>query len=82
LWFGRSISDAVDEPRVHTKLVPDDSSYVEKDFPNEIRKGLEDRNHVIKTLKYYAAVQAITADSRGAIYAKSDKRKGGKPGGF
>ena len=51
LWFDKSLSKAVDEPRVHTqlvgkrdeKLVPDDNVYTEKKYrlDSSIVKGLE-----------------------------------------
>ncbi|XP_031558252.1 glutathione hydrolase 1 proenzyme-like [Actinia tenebrosa] len=81
LWFDREISAAVEEPRIHTNLVPNNTLEVEKNFPEGVKKGLEARGHELEDLRYYAAVQAIA--TRGmSIYAKSDPRKHGKPGGF
>ena len=58
LWFDKSLSKAVDEPRVHTqlvgkrdeKLVPDDNVYTEKKYrlDSSIVKGLEKLGHKMK----------------------------------
>ena len=88
LWFGQSLSDAVDKPRLHTQLVPDRNvSYYEKKekyaILPEIRRGLENLGHVVTGEKErFAVVQAIFRDPETKkIFAKSDPRKYGAPAG-
>ena len=88
LWFGRDLSQAVNQPRVHNHLVPNNTVMIEKipsetqyTLPEHIQSGLRARGHEIEYNKYYATVQAIyRTDTK--IYAKSDPRKHGSPAGF
>ena len=87
LWFGRNISQAVDDPRIHEELVPKMDVEVEnkKDyyFPKDIRKGLRDLGHNVKEASdsAFAAVQTVYRKPGEGIYAKSDPRKSGVPAG-
>jgi len=85
LWFNQSLSEAVDEPRLHTQLVPDQnvsySSNEKYTMKNEIRKGLKKLGHVVTAIERFAVVQAIFRDPEKGIYAKSDPRKHGAPAG-
>lgn len=87
LWFGQSLSDAVDEPRVHTQLVPDQNVYIEKKekyrLNRRIVQGLEALGHKVKVGKdaEFAVVQAVYRKPKEGIYAKSDPRKFGAPAG-
>ncbi|KAJ7387660.1 hypothetical protein OS493_000997 [Desmophyllum pertusum] len=86
LWFGQSLSDAVDEPRLHTQLVPDQTVFYEKDkkyrLSEEIVEGLRKRGHDVMAANPFAVVQAVFRDPTGkGIYAKSDPRKHGAPAG-
>ena len=90
LWFEQSLSDAVDKPRLHTQLVPDqDVSYENITFDTsrkyamsrEILKGLEKRGHNVTGSEFFAVVQAIFRDPEKGIFAKSDPRKHGVPAG-
>ena len=84
-WFDKSLSDAVDEPRVHNQLVPDQNVAIEDDdryrLKSEIMKGLEDRGHEVRNESSFAVVQAVYREAKHEIYAKSDPRKHGQPAG-
>ena len=85
LWFNQSLSDAVDEPRLHTQLVPEQNVSYSSDekytMKNEIRKGLKKLGHVVTAIERFSIVQAIFRDPEKGIYAKSDPRKHGAPAG-
>ena len=86
LWFDQSLSDAVDEPRVHTHLVPKQDVYIEKkkkyQLDSKIVEGLRALNHTVVEGKEadFAVVQAVYRTPEG-IEAKSDPRKFGAPAG-
>ena len=87
LWFGKSLSDAVDDPRVHQNLAPDMNVEVEKKkkyrLNGKIVKGLEKLGHnVVEADKSaFAVVQAVYRKTGEGIRAKSDPRKFGVPAG-
>ena len=86
LWFGRDISQAVDDPRIHEELVPKMDVEVEnnKDYrlPEDIQDGLRALGHdvTVASDSAFAVVQAVCRKP-GEIYAKSDPRKSGAPAG-
>ena len=86
LWFGRDISQAVDDPRIHEELVPKMDVEVEnnKDYrlPEDIQDGLRALGHnvTVASDSAFAVVQAVYRKP-GEIYAKSDPRKSGAPAG-
>ena len=87
LWFDESLSDAVDDPRLHEELVP--SMYVEIEKKERYRlngnivKGLEKLGHnvIVGNDAAFAVVQAVYRKPGKGIYAKSDPRKYGVPAG-
>ena len=91
LWFKVHLPDAVDKPRLHTQLVPDQNVSYEKipfdssrkyAMSSEIIKGLKELGHVVTGDKRFAVVQAIRRDPEtNKIFAKSDPRKCGEPAG-
>ena len=87
LWFGRDISQAVDDPRIHEELVPSMNVTIEKKkkyrLKSSIVKGLEKLGHtvVVGNESDFAAVQAVYRKPGKGIYAKSDPRKYGVPAG-
>ena len=87
LWFGRDISQAVDDPRIHEELVPKMDVEVEnnKDYrlPDDIQDGLRALGHNVTVAKEtaFAVVQAVYRKPGEGIYAKSDRRKFGAPSG-
>ena len=80
LNFDKKLSSAVPYPRLHHQLYPNHVQ-VEPDFPEEYRKGLEERNHEVVQSSSFAVVQGIFVED-GEIQATSDPRKGGKPDGY
>ena len=85
LWFGKSLSDAVDDPRLHEELVPSMDVEIEKKekyrLNDDIVKGLKKLGHNVKNDSRFAAVQALYRIPGEGIYAKSDPRKYGVPAG-
>ena len=85
VWFGKSLSGAVDDPRVHQNLVPEMNVEVEKKHPlrKTIQNGLRARGHnvVVANDSAFAVVQAVYRKTGEGIYAKSDPRKFGVPSG-
>lgn len=83
LWFNQSLSEAVDKPRLHTQLVPDQNVSYSSEYTvgHKIIKGLEKLGHVVAANIRFAVVQAIFRDPEKGIYAKSDPRKHGAPAG-
>ena len=88
LWFGRDISQAVDDPRIHEELVPKMDVEVEnnKDYrlPEDIQDGLRALGHnvtVASDTAAFSVVQAVYRKPGEGIYAKSDPRKSGAPAG-
>ena len=86
LWFGRSLPEAVDEPRLHDQLVPKNVTIEKKKeyrLKKEIVEGLEALGHDVQDGKVtdFAVVQAVYRKGKGGIYAKSDPRKFGAPAG-
>ena len=85
LWFGKSLSDAVDDPRVHQNLVPYMNVEVEKKYrlSKNIRNALKALGHnvTVASDSAFAVVQAVYRETGEGIYAKSDPRKFGVPAG-
>ena len=85
VWFGKSLSDAVDDPRVHQNLVPEMNVEVEKKhrLRKNIQNGLKALGHnvVVANDSAFAVVQAVYRKPGEGIYAKSDPRKFGVPAG-
>ena len=87
LWFGKSLSDVVDDPRVHQNLVPEMNVEVEKKkqyrLSEDIQDGLRALGHnvVVASDSAFAAVQAVYRKTGEGVYAKSDPRKYGAPAG-
>ena len=85
VWFGKSLSDAVDDPRVHQNLVPEMNVEVEKKhrLRKNIQNGLRALGHnvVVANDSAFAVVQAVYRKPGEGIYAKSDPRKFGVPAG-
>ena len=87
LWFGKDISQAVDDPRIHEELVPKMDVEVEnnKDYrlPEDIQDGLRALGHdvTVASDSAFAVVQAVYRKTVEEIYVKSDPRKFGAPAG-
>ena len=87
LWFGMTLSDAVDKPRLHNHLVPDQNVTIERKekyrLKAEIVQGLREIGHWVQLAgaNEFAVVQAVYRKGTGLIDAKSDPRKFGAPAG-
>jgi len=85
LWFEMTLSDAVNKPRLHNQLVPDQVVTIERKedyrLKEEIVQGLKKIGHEVQDSKRFAAVQVAYREGKGEIEAKSDPRKFGAPAG-
>ena len=85
LWFGMNLSEAVDKPRLHNQLVPNQNVTIEKKekyhLEENIVEGLRRMGHWVKNETDFAVVQAVYRNGTGLIHAKSDPRKFGAPAG-
>eukprot|EP00111_Clytia_hemisphaerica_P007417 TCONS_00021559-protein len=64
LWFGMSIRDAIQQPRIHAQWVPD-NVFAETRMPNETVNALQKKGHnMTVTDGSHAVVQAITRVSK------------------
>lgn len=82
LWFGKNLSLAVEEPRVHNQV--SNTTYEARPkymLPVSIQNGLRKRGNWVQSYKSYAVVQAISRD-KNKLYGKSDPRKHGWAAGF
>ena len=65
VWFGKSLSDAVDDPRVHQNLVPEMSVEVEKKKKYRLSKNIQDglralgHKVMVASDSDFAVVQAV-----------------------
>ena len=82
LWFGEDIKKAIDAPRIHHQLFPDEINH-EKNFPQELLDGLGKLGHKLKNQGQQrgAIIMAISSDGNN-LYANSDYRKGGDVDGI
>ncbi|XP_068678328.1 glutathione hydrolase 1 proenzyme-like isoform X2 [Montipora foliosa] len=83
LWFGRTLPQAVVEPRLHHQLLP---MYIriDKDYPIllAIQGGLQRLGHEVRNISGYAVVQATARNPDGSLTGKSDPRKSGWAAGY
>ena len=83
LWFNRTLTQSVEEPRFHHQLMP---MYIriDKDFPllPIIQEGLRRLGHDVRPIPGYAVVQAVATEGDGTLYGKSDSRKHGWAAGW
>ncbi|KAF6214824.1 hypothetical protein GE061_009567 [Apolygus lucorum] len=80
LWFGMSIKQAVDMPRIHHQLLPMVLKY-EYGIPKSVIDGLARAGHRTKQMSPHSSVTAVATlnDQVTAIY---DYRRGGNTSGF
>nr|P0DPU6.1 RecName: Full=Scoloptoxin SSD20; Flags: Precursor [Scolopendra dehaani] len=82
LWLGRNIKEAIDEPRLHHQLLPDEIEYEFK-FPNEILEKLKAIGHKTKPAGAFGSlVVGIKRMKGGTLTANYDYRRGGSVDGF
>jgi len=82
LWLNQTIKEAIDWPRIHHQLIPNEIVY-ESDFPTDILSGLKRLGHNLTDLgtERGAIVMAVSRVND-VIYANSDYRKGGDVDGI
>jgi len=79
LELNMDVQQAINEPRIHTQLLPDDVVY-EREYPSAVISGLKTRmqqRNLTPTGKLNA-VQAATKNADGSVSAASDPRKYGR----
>jgi len=94
LWLGLDLKEAVDTPRIHHQLMPDELKY-EPDLEKEVLEELRARKHKLVQMPYGMSISqhihnkcespSLTAShlqTDECIEAVSDGRKGGNPDGF
>ncbi|CAF1072394.1 unnamed protein product [Adineta steineri] len=83
LWFNEHIKQAVDTPRLHSQLLPQEL-WAEQGFDYNILKQLKQRGHNITCGAFGGSViQGIEwRDEVNQYWANCDIRKGGAPDGF
>ncbi|CAF1282486.1 unnamed protein product [Adineta ricciae] len=83
LWFNENIKDAIDSPRLHSQLLPQEVM-AESGFDQDILKLLKQRGHNITCTAYGGSViQGIEwRDEVNQYWANCDIRKGGAPHGL
>lgn len=82
-WFGRNLSEAVLDPRVHHQLLPN-YTRIDKLYPisKDLQTGLQRLGHDFKARTITAVVQAAAIAPDGKIYGKADPRKKSFAAGF
>lgn len=71
--FGLSAEDAVNKPKFHHQWYPDNVS-VERDFPEDVVKALENMGYVIRKRGSIGRTELILIHNDGSIEAIADKR--------
>lgn len=81
LWFGKSLKEAIDAPRIHHQIFPMSVSY-DYGIPTDIVKGLEKIGHDMKRAKVSGSVVNGISRENDAIFSNADYRKGGDASGL
>ena len=83
LWFNRTLSQAVLEPRLHHQLRPMEVR-IDKGspMPLSIQEGLRGLGHKVVAKSGNAVVQAAATNLDGKLYGKADPRKHSWAAGF
>lgn len=71
--YGMGASDAINKPKFHHQWQPDEVS-VERDFPQEVRKGLEAMGYKMVEKGAWSRSEMILIDGKGRFTAAADKR--------
>ncbi|CAH2048696.1 unnamed protein product, partial [Iphiclides podalirius] len=81
LWFGQTVKQAVDEPRLYHQLLPMRIDY-EYGVTTDVIKGLEAKGHAVQRYRQRGSTVCAVYRNRTAIYANADYRKGGDVDGI
>jgi gamma-glutamyltranspeptidase / glutathione hydrolase / leukotriene-C4 hydrolase len=84
LWFNQTIKEAIDAPRIHHQLIPNEAVY-ERNFRKDVLMGLKQLGHQLRELgtdQRGAIVMAVSGDGMKQLSANSDYRKGGDVDGL
>ncbi|XP_077534248.1 scoloptoxin SSD14-like [Haemaphysalis longicornis] len=76
IWMGQTIKQAIDSPRLHHQLIPDEL-VVEKNFSSDQIDELERMGHKVTNETARLSVIMGVRKADGRLYANSDYRKGG-----
>uniref|UniRef100_A0A131Z1T5 Gamma-glutamyltranspeptidase / glutathione hydrolase / leukotriene-C4 hydrolase n=1 Tax=Rhipicephalus appendiculatus TaxID=34631 RepID=A0A131Z1T5_RHIAP len=78
LWQAYNIKEAIDQPRIHHQLIPD-NLMAEWFFPEDYQNDLKDRGHNVTVVQRYNRFNVIMGVHKkcGRLYANADFRKGG-----
>jgi gamma-glutamyltranspeptidase / glutathione hydrolase len=80
--YGMNIQEAINAPRFHNQWLPD-SLRVEKSFPFDTQKLLEQMGHKIERQGYWSDAECIAIDPKtGERLGASDSRNNGKAVGY
>ncbi|KAI8810447.1 gamma-glutamyltranspeptidase [Cladochytrium replicatum] len=82
--FGMNPLEAIDDPRFHDQLYPNEVM-VEHEFSDGFTKGLLRRGHTISRMAegyYLTGVSMVQRRSDGVVLAAGDHRKGGAAAGY
>ena len=83
LWFNRTLTQSVRDPRLHHQLMP---MFIKTDkvypMPQAIIDGLRRLGHEVRVMDGFAVVQAVAKEEDGMLYGEADPRKGGWAAGF
>ena len=85
LWFGLSLKDSINSPRLHHQLHPNEFTFETRTryrMDKLVVDGLKALGHKEKGKIKYCAIQGVYRQNTGRIYAKSDLRKYGVASGF
>jgi len=81
LWFGENLKEAIDSPRFHHQLFPN-QFFFEEGFSEAIVSNMSEKGHQTFEFRLGAVITGISVEDDGFIYANSDHRKGGDVAGI
>ena len=80
LWFGLSLDESINHPRLHHQLYPNIVYYETKSpykVPHSVLDGLQALGHRARGSRLYCAIQGVYRNKSGQLFGKSDPRKTG-----